>query len=99
MQTALVFDTGLEAIQWLQAKGYNQNFELNTDCIVLDSSKFYPSAFEIDYVFRFEDDSDPEQEEIIYGISSSTGGLGILVNAYGTYSDSLTDDMISKLKI
>jgi hypothetical protein len=99
MQTRLVFETGLEAIEWLQAKGYNQNFDLNNDCIVLDGAKIYPTAFEIDHIFRFEGDSDPEEEEIIYGISSNAGDLGILVNAYGTYSDSLTDEMISKFKI
>ncbi|QES90075.1 phosphoribosylpyrophosphate synthetase [Rhizosphaericola mali] len=99
MRTEFVFDNGLDAIEWLQAKGYTQNFDLNNDCIVLEGSKIYPTAFEIDHVFRFEDDSDPEEEEIIYGISSNTGDRGILVNAYGTYSDSLTDDMITKLKI
>jgi len=54
--------------------------------------------FEIDRFFRFEGETDPADESILYAVSSDKYNLkGILVNAFGIYSDPVADDMIKKL--
>jgi hypothetical protein len=50
-------------------------------------------------VYRFEGESDPSDEAILYAISSEKHGLkGLLVNGYGVSSDPLTEAMVSKLR-
>ena len=86
----------------LKAKGYTEDFNLNADCIDCRSGelKIFPSDFHIDKYFRFEGQSDPADGAIVYAISSKTHNVkGVLVNAYGIYSDSVTDEMLEKLKI
>lgn len=91
-----------EAINDLIKQGYTLNFNINSDCIDCPTShlKLKPDDFEIDKVYRFQDMSDVDNESILYAISSTQGPIkGLLVNAYGIYADSLTNEMIEKLKI
>ena len=48
---------------------------------------------------RFEGDSDPGDEAVVYGIESKSGIKGILVNGYGYSSDSMSDDIARKLTL
>jgi hypothetical protein len=85
----------------LKAKGYTEDFNLNGDCIDCHSQqlKIFPSEFQIDQYFRFEGQTDPADAAILYAISSEKYNVkGVLVNAYGVYSDALTDAMLTKLK-
>lgn len=85
-------------MQWLQQQGYQRDFNLDTDCLKAADLRLNPEDFEIDYVFRFEGETDPADETVIYGIASpALGEYGILVNAYGMYADSLTNEMVQKL--
>jgi hypothetical protein len=55
--------------------------------------------FTVTYMFRFEGDTDPGDEEIVYGITSETHGIkGVLTSAFGTYADTATTEMIKKLR-
>ena len=94
-----VFETAIEAMQWLKDEGYTQDFNLETDCIRAGALRIMPEAFTIHHVFRFEGNTDPGDEEIVYGIASDQAqAKGILFNAYGIYADPLTDEMIRKLR-
>jgi hypothetical protein len=53
----------------------------------------------IDKFYRFEGDSNPDDNAIIFAISSKDGWKGTLLDAYGVYADSLSNEMIEKLKI
>jgi len=90
-----------EAINDLRTKGYVLDFNHEYDCIICKEHDFKlpPDEFTIDAAFRFEDDSDPENQSILYAISSKDGLKGLLVNAYGIYADSMSDEMIAKLSI
>jgi hypothetical protein len=71
------------------------------ECLACHKTSSYlsPEEFEIDEIHRFEGDSDPGDEMIVYGISSSLHNMkGIVVNAYGLYSDPNTYKIVSKLK-
>jgi hypothetical protein len=56
--------------------------------------------FEITEVYRFEGESNPSDEAVIYVIESKDGKLkGTLVSAYGPYSESMSEDLIKKLSM
>jgi hypothetical protein len=43
--------------------------------------------------------TDPDDSAVLYAISSPTGAKGVIVDAYGAYSESLSRSMIEKLRI
>lgn len=92
----------VEGINDLKRQGYVEDFNLKENCIECRDRKFrvFHNEFEIDKWFRIEgSDSSAENSSILYAISSEKYGLkGVLVNAYGVYSNSITNEMLSKLK-
>ncbi|MDV6167354.1 phosphoribosylpyrophosphate synthetase [Flavobacterium sp. DG1-102-2] len=94
------FDTVTEALQWLNQQGFSHDFNLDEDCLRFDnnSQSMSPNEFSIEYVFRFEGDTDPGDEDIVYGITSDVYNIkGVLTSAFGIYADSLSSEMIKKL--
>ncbi|MDJ1496495.1 phosphoribosylpyrophosphate synthetase [Cytophagaceae bacterium DM2B3-1] len=98
--TSPAFDTMTEALTWLKQAGYEHDFNLDTDCIRFGENhqKLMPADFQIDKVFRFEGQTDPGDENIIYAISAKEDTIkGTLINAFGVYPDPVSDEMIKKL--
>lgn len=96
------YNTLTDAINELTSKGYTFNFNLMSDCLVCaeNNRRLLPSEFEIDAVHRFQEMSDLDNESILYAISSIKHNLkGLLVNAYGTYADAASAELIKKLKV
>ena len=95
------FETLSEAISHLKKNGYHEDFNLHPDwieCIPLDL-RLKPEQFHIDEVHRFEGMTNPDDNEVLYAISSSGGVKGLLIDAYGVYSQSISPEMLQKLKI
>lgn len=96
------FDTVTEAVNDLQRRGYVDNISLKADHLKWTDKNLVlnPNDFEIDEFYRFEGDTDPGDEMVVYAISAQSLGIkGVLVNAYGMYSDTTADELISKLQI
>ncbi len=94
------YGTLSETINGLKTEGYTLDFNLNDDCVVCQSTNtvLSPEDFEIDKVYRFEGASNPDDESVLYAISSSKFGVkGLLVNGYGISADEISDAMIKKL--
>ena len=93
------YKTMVEAINDLNKQGYVDDFNLQQNYLVANASiKLHPEDFQIDAFFRFEENNDPDEQAILYAISSPNLNLkGLLVNAYGIYSEAMTDEMIKKL--
>lgn len=95
------YDTLSEAVSGLKARGYSIDFNLDYDyihCEAMDLA-LKPNEFEITEVYRFEGNSDPADESVIYAIESKHGQRGVLVNGFGISSDSLSDEMVKKLRV
>lgn len=95
------YDTVSEAVNDLVKRGYTENFVADETCILCDgkNKSLSPDDFKIDEVHRFEGDTDPADETIVYAISSVHGETkGVLVNAFGIYSNTFSNEMIGKLK-
>jgi hypothetical protein len=95
------YTTVTDTLNTLKEEGYVLDFNLKPDCIECKSHDFllYPDDFVIDKFYRFEGASNPDDSAIIYAISSRDGQRGTLLDAYGVYADSITTEMMEKLKI
>ena len=91
-----------ETMNELRKQGYTEDFNLQQNCLECRNGNFkiFTDEFKVDKFFRFEGDSNPSDAAILYAISSDTHHLkGILVNAYGIYSEPITDELLKKLEI
>lgn len=93
------YGTVTEAIKAFRAKGFTLDFNLEENCISCVNGKFDADEFEIVEVFRYEGDSDPADEAVVYAIESKNGYKGILVTGYGVSSDTVTTRILSKLSM
>lgn len=94
------YGTLSQTINALNKEGYLLDFNIKDQCIVCNSKtlKLSPKDFEIDKVFRFEGDTNPEDQSILYAISSLKFDVkGLLVNGYGISADTEVDELITKL--
>src|SRR6185436_16648709 len=93
------YDTVSAAINGLKQRGYTLDFILEENCIICHDDKFKPEEFEITEVYRFEGNSDPADEAVVYAIASHNGLKGVLVNGYGPTADGMTAEMAQKLNM
>ncbi len=93
------YDTVSEATDKLKKRGYTEDFNLHENCLICHDKKYNADDFEIKEVHRFEGETDPADEAVVYAIESNDGMKGVLVNAYGYASDTMSDDIARKLKL
>jgi Fe2+ or Zn2+ uptake regulation protein len=95
------YTTVTDTLNTLKEEGYVLDFNLKSDCVECKSHNIHlsPEDFIIDKFYRFEGASNPDDNAIVYAISSKNGLKGTLIDAYGVYADTLTTEMIEKLKI
>ena len=97
-----VYDKLVEALKDLKTRGFITEFHLAFNAIQCSKTghALSPSEFEIVEHYRFEENTNPSDSSVIYAIQSKNGNMkGVLVNAYGTYSDAVDDVMIQKLSV
>jgi hypothetical protein len=93
----VVYDTVSEALAGLKKRGFDLDFNLQENCLICHDEKFDVNDFEIVEIHRFEGDTDPSDEAIVYAIESKNGKKGVLVNGYGISADVMSSDMAKKL--
>jgi len=96
------YDTVVEALNGLKAKGYTINFNLAFDKLICSENKniLNPDEFEITEVHRFEGDTNPGDEDVVYAVESKTGNIkGVFSGAFGMYADSASTEMLRKLSM
>lgn len=91
------YETVSDAVSGLKKRGYTMDFNLDENCIVCHEDKFNPEDFEITEIYRFEGNSDPADEAVVYAIESNKGHKGVLVNGYGPSSENMGAEMAKKL--
>lgn len=95
----ITYDTVSEAVNKLKERGYNLDFNLSENCIICHDDKFNAEDFEIVEVYRFEGNTDPSDEAVVYAIESVDGKKGVLVNGYGISANAMSADIAKKLSI
>jgi hypothetical protein len=94
------YETVVAALNGLKANGYVLDFNLAFDKIICHEKGLClnPHEFEITEVFRFEGDTNPSDEDVVYAIQSKDGTLkGSMSSAYGMYADTISTEMLQKL--
>lgn len=90
-----------EAIRNLQQEGYTADFNLCHAGIENKHRKtMYPASdlLVVKY-YRFEGQTNPADNTVLYVIETNSGEKGLLVDAYGAYSGNIPREMIDKLRI
>lgn len=84
----------------LTTEGYTENFVAKERGIESQSNKklYRPQDIKINSFYRFEGESDPADNSILYAIETSDGLKGMLVDAYGVYANPLVSKFILKIK-
>jgi hypothetical protein len=96
------YDTLSEGMEALKKQGFSQDFNLKSDaieCKTLDI-ELSPEEFEVCEFHRFEGASNPADNSILFAVESKDKSVkGLLVDAYGAYSNPLSQQMIDKLNV
>ncbi|MDQ2793623.1 MAG: phosphoribosylpyrophosphate synthetase [Bacteroidota bacterium] len=90
-----------EVLNHLKAEGYTVDFNLQDNCLIChgNAMKLSPDEFQVDRHYRFEGQSDPGDEAVVYAISSTKHAVkGTLVNGYGISSEAMGADMVKALR-
>ncbi|MFD1096362.1 phosphoribosylpyrophosphate synthetase [Salegentibacter chungangensis] len=83
-------------------EGYEHDFNLQDEENIEIKGKdesFGVDEFEVDKVLRFEGMSNPDDNAILYAITTTNGTKGVLVDGYGISSGQVSKEMFEKLDL
>ena len=69
--------------------GYTEDFQVTEQGLqsIQHHHNYMPEQINVVNFYRFEGESDPDDNAILYVIETADGTKGTLVDAYGTYND------------
>lgn len=94
MKPTYHYTTVLEALEDLKEKGFHHDFNIHHEAI-----KANPNEYTVAHVYRYEGDSDPDEESVVYGIISISGIKGVFVAGFSANSDDEAAKILEKLYI
>lgn len=89
-------------LEKLRVKKYDNEFRIVDGNFTAGNNKYYtPGDLKIIRTYRFEGDSNPDDNAIIYLIEANDGLIGYSLDTYGVYSDHKIgyDDFIRKIPV
>lgn len=100
METPHKMKTLSEVMSAIQKDGFKENFIVKENLLYApEANKYYaPLEIRIANFYRFEGSSDPGDSSILYAIETTDGIKGILLDAYGAYSDEMTTNFIREVE-
>jgi hypothetical protein len=93
--------TLVSVIEILRERGYTEDFNIvGSEIVHKNGDIFEKHKLIIDDIYRFEgDENDVDDQAILYAITCRTHGKkGILINGYGTASDSSAEEIINQIE-
>jgi hypothetical protein len=97
MKQQFHYATITEAIEQLHKQGYTLDFNLKEAKLIAENKAYDAEEFEIADLYRYEGQSDPSDEAIVYALVSRSGIKGLLVSGYGVSSDSASEETLKQL--
>ncbi len=100
METPHKMKTLSEVMAVIQKDGFTENFSVKENLLFApEANKSYaPADVRIVNFYRFEGTSDPGDNSILYAIETTDGLKGLLLDAYGAYSDEETSRFINEVE-
>ncbi|QED36501.1 phosphoribosylpyrophosphate synthetase [Antarcticibacterium arcticum] len=96
------YGTLSQAINKLKLEeGYEYDFNLLDEYIEIKAvnETYHINDFNVDKVLRFEGMSNPDDNAILYAITTENGKKGVLVDGYGISSGQVSKPMLDKLNL
>ena len=92
-------NTATHLINKMVKDGYTDSFKVTTRGLYsCAKSRYYrPEQIKVSNFYRFEGQSDPADNSIMYVIETSDGVRGILVDAYGAYADAGVNSFMTEV--
>ncbi|MET0759962.1 MAG: hypothetical protein ABWZ56_06050 [Flavobacterium sp.] len=88
------YATVSEALNELNEKGFTIDFNLHEEDI-----KKNPHQYVIEHVYRYEGDTDPGDEAVVYGIETSSGQKGVFVAGFAANSENDAARILNELSV
>jgi hypothetical protein len=88
------YATVSEALKQLNKKGFIHDFNLIDETI-----RKNPNNYDIEHVYRYDGDTNPDEEAVVYGITSNSGVRGVYVAGFSANSESEAASVLAKLCI
>ena len=87
-------------VKRMKDEGFKEDYQVTEDGLVtFDKSKTYkPDQVRIVNFYRFEGESDPGDNTILYVIETDDGVKGTLVDGYGAYADENVSKFIVQIE-
>lgn len=84
----------LKALEELKTMGFTVDFNLLEEDIMN-----HPNHYEILHIYRYEGESNPDDEAIVYGIQTNAGEKGVFVAGFSPNSESEAAKVLNELSI
>ncbi len=84
----------IKALEELKLMGFVIDFNLQEEII-----KDNPDNYQIVHIYRYEGDTNPDDQAIVYGIESTTGEKGVFVSGFSANSENETAQVLHDLNI
>jgi hypothetical protein len=82
-------------------EGYTEDFKVTEQGLesIHQHGSFRPEEIQVVNFFRFEGESDPDDNAILYVIETNNGTKGLLIDAYGIYNDPRVSQFMKDVEI
>ena len=82
-------------------EGYTEDFKITEQGLesLHKHDSYQPDQIQIVNFFRFEGESDPDDNAILYIIETNDGTKGTLIDAYGVYNDPKLSQFLKDVEI
>lgn len=79
----------LTLMDTLSEKGFRYTFKVKEHGLVcIENAQRIPAQrVSLHGIYRYEGESNPDDSEIIYAVETDSGMRGVIIDAYGAYSD------------
>jgi predicted transcriptional regulator YdeE len=81
MENKYHYDSVSGALNELKSKGFTSDFNLQENAIAKN-----PQQYEIQQIYRYEGNSNPDDEAVVYGLKSQSGEKGVFVTGFAANS-------------
>ena len=81
MKKTYHYATVIEALKILKEKGYEYDYNVNEQEIIDNQDDLI-----IDEIYRYEGETNPDDESMVYGIKSKSGKKGVYVTGFSANS-------------
>lgn len=89
-----------DGLAGLKDKGYKDEFEAEPFCLYCSDldMRLNPEEFHVDAIYNFEEAGKPEDNAVVYAISTANGIKGLVVDPSQAIAQQWNFDMAKKLR-